>query len=144
VQQLADRAHVRLAHVARRERGRAEADAARRLRGRVARDRVLCTHASARRPWPHRERRTVDGDPDEVAQLLELRAGQLERAQVPEHEVVVRPVRLELVAVAHERLRERARVRDDLLRVRLPLGLRRLAQRDRDARDRLLMRSARI
>ena len=44
-------------------------------------------------------------------------AGEPLVAQVDEHEVVVRPARHELVAARDERLRERLRVRDDLLRV---------------------------
>ena len=42
---------------------------------------------------------TVDRDPSHVADLLNLGAGELERAQVPQDEVVVRAVRLELVPV---------------------------------------------
>ena len=67
-----------------------------------------------------RRGRTVDGDADEVAQLLELAARQAERTQVPEHEVVVGALCLQLVAVPDELIAECLRVGDDLLRVRLP------------------------
>lgn len=66
------------------------------------------------------EGRTVDGDADEIAELLELAARQAERAQVPEHKVVVSALRLQLVAGSDKLVTERLRVCDDLLRVRLP------------------------
>ncbi len=125
VQELRDDLHVLLAHVARRQCGRAEADAPRHLRGRVAGHRVL-----------------VDRDADEVAELLELRAGEAERAQVPEDEVVVRARGLELVAALDELLAEGGRVRDDLLGVRLPGGLARLKEGSSDTGDGLQTRES--
>lgn len=79
--------------------------------------------------------RTVDGDPELVAELLELAARQAEGPQVPEDEMVVRAARLELVAVPDELLTERASVRDDLLGVRLELGRACLEEGGRDRGD---------
>lgn len=118
VQELRDDLHVLLTHVARRERGRAETDAAGHLRGRVAGHGVL-----------------VDRDPDEIAELFELGAGEAERAKVPEDEVVVRAGGLELVTAGNELLAEGRGVRDDLLSVRLPGGLARLEESGSNAGD---------
>ena len=82
-------------------------------------------------------RRTVDGDAYEVAELLELAASEAEGAEVPEDEVVVRAGRLELVVTRNELLAEGRRVRDNLLRVRLPRGLARLEEGGRDTGKRL-------
>ena len=68
--------------------------------------------------------RTVDGDPHEIADLLDLTAGETEVAQVPENKVVVGAIGLKLIAVGDERLSERASVLNDLLRVLLELRLR--------------------
>jgi hypothetical protein len=70
--------------------------------------------------------RTVDGDAEEVAHLLDFGPCQLERPQVPQHEVVVRPAGLQLVPVLDELVCERLRVLDHLLRVRFPGRLARL------------------
>lgn len=86
VQEVGDNLHVCLEHVARGQRGRAETDTAGHLRGRVTRYSVLCETVNIRlgqRAGAGRIR-TVDGDADEVAQLLELGAGEAKGAQVPE------------------------------------------------------------
>ena len=75
---------------------------------------------------------TIDGDADEIAELLELAAGELERAKVPENEVVVGAARLELVVLTDEGLSERTGVADHLLSIRLPLGLASLMERSRN------------
>lgn len=49
----------------------------------------------------------VEGNVREVADLLNLGAGEAERAEIPEHEVVVRARRLELVVVREEGLGDR-------------------------------------
>jgi hypothetical protein len=78
---------------------------------------------------------TVDSDAEEVANLLDLRPGQLERAKIPEHEMVIRAARLKLVPVLAELVRKCLRVLDYLLCVCLPGRLRRLQQGRRDTRD---------
>ena len=77
--------------------------------------------------------RTVDGDADEVAELLELAAGQAQRTEIPENQVVIGTLGLQLVATGNELLAESLRVGDDLLRVRLPCWLRRLKESSSDA-----------
>ena len=62
----------------------------------------------------------VDRNTNKVADLLDLAARHARRPEVPEDEVVVRAVRLEAVAVAHELGRESLCVGDDLPGVRLP------------------------
>jgi len=96
---------------------------------------------------------TVDVDTCNVADLLDLGAGKLKRTQVPEDQVVVRATRLELVPVfvlarehpneihcdapiLEESRRERLRVLDDLLRIRLERRLRHLKERHRNPRNR--------
>jgi hypothetical protein len=78
---------------------------------------------------------TVDRDAHQVAHLFHLAAGQAERPQVPEHEVVVRAARLELVAVLGERGGQSAGVSDDLLGVLPEAGLRDLQKRSGDGCD---------
>ena len=79
--------------------------------------------------------RTVDSDAEEVANLLDLRPGQLEWAKIPEHEMAIRAARLELVPVLDELVRKCPRVFDYLLCVCLPGWLRGLQQGRRDTRD---------
>ena len=81
------------------------------------------TAFSARRqPLSHTRagRRTVDGDAREVADLLDLAARHTSGPQIPKDEVVLRAVSLKPVSVVDELRSKRLRVRDDLLRVRLP------------------------
>ena len=87
-------------------------------------------------------RLTVDGDADDVAELLELAAGQTKRTEVPEDKVVVRARSLELVALGDELLAEGLRVGDDLLGVRLPRRLSRLQEGGGNAGDGVVVRAA--
>ena len=73
----------------------------------------------------------------QITDLLDLAASQLERAQIPEVQVVVRAVGLELVVVLDELGRDRSRVGDDLRGVLFELGLSGLLERDGNAGDRL-------
>ena len=66
------------------------------------------------------KKRTVDGDADEISDLLDLGPRQFERAKIPEHEVTVCSTRLELIPMFGKLVRERLRVFDHLLRVCLP------------------------
>ena len=70
--------------------------------------------------------RTVDGDAEEVPDLLDFGPCQLERPQVPQYEVVVRAAGLQLVPVLEKLICERLRILDHLLRVRFPGWLARL------------------
>lgn len=71
----------------------------------------------------------------QVAHSGDLATSELERAKIPENEVVVRAVRLQLVAVARELGGEDAGVRDDLLRVYLEFRLCGEFQGDGDGGD---------
>ena len=64
--------------------------------------------------------RTVDGDAEEVPDLLDFGPCQLERPQVPQHEMVVRAAGLQLVPVLEKLICERLRILDHLLRIRFP------------------------
>ena len=55
----------------------------------------------------------VQGDGAAVADLLQLRAREAVRAQVPEHRVVVRPVARKLVALRLQGLGEGVGIRQD-------------------------------
>ena len=87
-------------------------------------------------------RRTVDGDTNEIAKLLELATGELQGPEVPEDKVVVRARSLELVALGDELLAEGLRVGDDLLGVGLPRRLGRLQQSGGNAGDGVVVRAA--
>mmetsp|Transcript_128741 Transcript_128741/g.400549 ORF Transcript_128741/g.400549 Transcript_128741/m.400549 type:complete len:369 (-) Transcript_128741:337-1443(-) len=77
----------------------------------------------------------VQGDGGLLADLLELRAGEAVGAEVPEDQVVVRPVARQLVALAHEGLRQRLGVGDDGLGVLLEFGRAHLQELRREAAD---------
>ena len=86
------------------------------------------------------EKRTVDGDPDEVTDLLNFGPSQLEWAKVPEHKVIVCSVCLELVPVLDELVRKCLGVFDHLSCVCLPGWVGGLQQRSRDTRDGIVVR----
>jgi hypothetical protein len=65
-------------------------------------------------------KRTVDGDTDEVTDLLDLGPRQFERAKIPEHEVTVCSTRLELIPVFDKLIRKRLRIFNHLLRICFP------------------------
>lgn len=64
--------------------------------------------------------RTVDGDAQEVADLLNLAARQAEGSEIPENEVVVGAVGLKLVAMANELISQSPCIGNDLLGILLP------------------------
>jgi hypothetical protein len=64
--------------------------------------------------------RTVDGDADEVSNLLDLRPSQFERAKIPKHEVTVGSAGLELIPIFDKFIRKRPSVFNHLLRICLP------------------------
>lgn len=68
------------------------------------------------------DRVLVEGDLGNVADALDLGAGELEGAKIPEDQVVVRTVGLDLVAVADQVGGKGLRVGNDLLGIELELG----------------------
>jgi hypothetical protein len=66
---------------------------------------------------------TVDGDPQQITDLLHLAASELKRAQVPEHEMVICAIGLQLVAMCRESGGEGLRIQDDLLGICAESGL---------------------
>ena len=84
----------------------------------------------------------VQRNVDQVAHLLDLRARQTQRTHVPQDQVVVRAVRAQLVALVHQRLRQRLRVLLDLDAVLLELGRRHLSQLRRDGGDLVVVGTA--
>ena len=123
---VGDLLHIGLLEAARRERGGAEADAARDERGeRLEGDRVL-----------------VDRDVDLVEEILRLLAREVLAREIDEHEVVVRAARDDAEPVLRELVREHGGVLHDLLGIRLERGLQRLAERDGLRRDDVHERAA--
>ena len=102
VQELTDRLHVLLGHATRREGVGANTDTTRDHSRRVAGDSVL-----------------VERNVHKVTKLFDLRTGEANWTQVPEHEMVVRALGLEAVAVRHELLGNSLRVSTHLLGVLL-------------------------
>ena len=80
---------------------------------------------------------TVNGDPEEVAELFELAAIQLQRTEVPQYEMVIGSIRLQLVAVRNQFIGQCTGVGDDLFSVCLPGGLAGLQQSGSDTSDSL-------
>ena len=68
-------------------------------------------------------RRTVDGDTNEIAKLLELATSQTEGSEIPEDKVVISARGLELVATRNKLSTEGPGVSNDLLGVRFPCRL---------------------
>ena len=68
-------------------------------------------------------RRTVDGDTNEIAKLLELATGQTEGSEIPEDKVVISSRGLELVATRNKLSTEGPGVSNDLLGIGLPCWL---------------------
>lgn len=106
VQEIRDKLDVRLEHVSRGDCGRAETNTTWHLCGGVTGHGIL-----------------VDRDANNVAELLELAAGESQRAKIPENKVVIGTVGLQLVPVGNEFLTEGLRIGDDLLSICLPCGL---------------------
>jgi len=65
-------------------------------------------------------KRTVDGDTNEVSDLLDLGPRQFERAKIPEHEVAVCSTRLELILVFEKLIGKRLRILNHLLGIFFP------------------------
>jgi hypothetical protein len=65
-------------------------------------------------------KRTVDGDTDEVSNLLDLGPRQFERAKIPEHEVTICSTRLELIPVFDKLIRKRLGIFNHLLCICFP------------------------
>jgi hypothetical protein len=63
---------------------------------------------------------TVDGDSDEVSDLLDLGPRQFKRAKIPEHEVTICSTRLELIPVFEKLIGKRLRIFNHLLRICFP------------------------
>ena len=66
---------------------------------------------------------TIDGDANEIAELLEFATSQLEWSQVPENKMVVRPRGLEFVSTANKLFTKGPCVSNDLLGICLPCRL---------------------
>jgi hypothetical protein len=118
VQKVGDNVHVLLGHRSAGQGGQTDSDTTGDLGRSVTRDGVL-----------------VDGDVALVADLLDLGSGQAEGSEVPEDQVVVGTVSLELVVMAREDLGDGSGVGDDLLGVRLESGVSGLLQGDGDTGD---------
>lgn len=71
---------------------------------------------------------TVDGDTNDVAELLELATSQAERAEIPKDKVVLSARGLQLVVESNELLTKGLSVLNDLESVRLPCWLGRLEE----------------
>ena len=80
---------------------------------------------------------TVDGNAHKVANFLNLASGQANGSEIPENQVVVTSASLESVAMGNEGRRESAGVRNNLLSIRLKLGLRNLEESSSDGGDSL-------
>mmetsp|Transcript_46937 Transcript_46937/g.93525 ORF Transcript_46937/g.93525 Transcript_46937/m.93525 type:complete len:415 (+) Transcript_46937:429-1673(+) len=104
VKELTDRLEVCLFEATRCHRRRADAHAARRHRRDVSVHRIL-----------------VECNVNLLEHLLNLRAGQAERPQVPQHQVVLGPLSGHLVVLAHEKLAKSGSVRLHLLGVSFEL-----------------------
>lgn len=63
---------------------------------------------------------TVDRDSEKVTKFFKLATSQLQRTEVPQHEVVVGPIRLKVVAIRNQFVGQGASVCDHLFGVRLP------------------------
>ena len=71
---------------------------------------------------------TVDRDSEQVTELFELAPSQFQRTKVPQHQVIVGSVRLQLVAMCNQSLGKGTGVSNHLLGVGLPGGLTSLQQ----------------
>ena len=80
---------------------------------------------------------TVNGNAHKVANFLNFASGQANRSEIPENQVVVTSASLESVAMRNEGRREGAGIRNDLLGIRLKLGLRNLEESSGDGGDSL-------
>ena len=80
--------------------------------------------------------------PQRVERLLGQLAADAQRRHVDQHQVIVGAAADELQAAGEQRLGQRLGVVDDLLGVRLELGLQRLAEADRLAGDDVHQRPA--
>ena len=78
---------------------------------------------------------TVNGNAHKVANFLDLATGQANGSEIPENQVVVTSTSLEAVAMGNEGGRESAGVRNNLLGIRLKLGLRNLEESSGDGSD---------
>ena len=81
--------------------------------------------------------RTVDSNANDIADLLDLAASETSRAQIPEDEMVVRAICLELVPVLHELFCHRLGVCDHLPGIGLPGRRASLLESGGDTCDRL-------
>ena len=84
----------------------------------------------------------VDGDIDLVQAVLHLLAGEVGRAQVHQHQVVVRAAGYQVRPTLHDGLGQHGGVFHDLLLISLELGLEGLAQRHRLGGNDVLQRTA--
>src|SRR5262245_37373086 len=82
--------------------------------------------------------RTVDSDPHQVADLLNLAASQLKWSQVPEYEMAISAASLELVSVFHESRGECPCISNDLFCICTEGRLCNLQESCRDASDGLM------
>ena len=115
---------ILLHEAARRHRRRADAHTARRERRGVTENCIL-----------------VQRDVQQVAQIFHLTPSQAERAQIPEHQVVVGATRDEVVTFAHQSFAERLGVRLRLDLVRLELGRLHVLQSHRESADLVVVRT---
>jgi hypothetical protein len=92
-------------------------------------------HRQRQRVASQNRTRTIDSDPEEIADLFDLAPGQTYRTKVPKNKVVVGSLGLKLVSVTDKFCRQCASIRNDLLGVLFERGLSRLLQGNCNSRD---------
>lgn len=147
---MGDGADVGFEHVAGGEGGGAEADSTGDLGGDVTGDGVLCSRrcqhkhtlqSKERRKRKEKARRTVDSNAQHIADLLHLTARQPKRPQIPKHQMVIRPARLQLISLLDELVRQRPCVGHDLFRVGFPGRVGSLLESGGDTGDGIVVRA---
>lgn len=99
---------------------------------------MVCKHAALKiKP----SELTVDGDSEQITNLLDLGTGQADWSQIPEDKMVVGALSLQLVSMANKHFTENASVRDDLLGICLPCWRGDLKERGSDGCNGIVMRT---
>lgn len=78
---------------------------------------------------------TVDRDSEQVAEFFKLAASQFQRSKIPQHQMVVSPIRLKLVALCNQFVGQGTSIGDHLFGVGLPGGLTGLQQSGSNTSD---------
>ena len=80
-------------------------------------------------------RLTVDRYSDQIAELFQLAASQAQWSEIPQYQVVISPIGLQLVTVRDKLFTEGLRVCNNLLCIRFPCRLRSLKESSGDTRN---------